>query len=474
MADVRLTFAQPIGYRFSRAFRQPLADCKTLSCSFDQYLDDCAQLRGALRQPIGQTAELRAILGQPVSLLRGCIQSLEQPVTIAADPVRSTLRQRFALLAHTPVRTALDQLFVLAADGSIEQQIDTRVMVDGYSVTRIRQISIEDDEDSVYITAELHVPLADDAIRFVPWQSRVEVVTAGISFDFICEACRRTTAMEGDPPTKTEMFVVPLISRTVLLDLPHAEQLEETPSGMAQDVVRELAAGFDLQWDVVDWYIPADTLAATGRTPLDVIRQIAAACGGVVRTTPAGELLVRPEYPVSVPDWPQAAPSLVVTDQDDIARLDAAPSPRDGYNVYYLTDSAEVGDEERVTVETEMVNQTKAAVRVWLVPWQDDCRLHHSGGSWVSIYADGVQITEHTEQVEIVAGEGRLNHPFYRAISHDWRQADLGAVTIADDGAVTTGIDGNSLVSITYSTRFHAFTIVDPRVEDVQVYPETA
>jgi hypothetical protein len=81
--------------------------------------------------------------------------------------------------------------------------------------------------------------------------------------------------------------------------------------------VAEEAVGEAIQWDLVDWIIPAGRLAVYDAAPLDVVRTIAEAAGGVVETTPGGVLRVRHWFPVAVPQWGRNTPDHILTDTAD-------------------------------------------------------------------------------------------------------------------------------------------------------------
>lgn len=110
-------------------------------------------------------------------------------------------------------------------------------------------------------------------------------------------------------------------SRTALLAAPYAPARAKVTAearSMAQLVDEELSdTGYSVSYDTVDWLVPAGAWFYDSSTPLDAISALAEASGGVVQSDPATlELRVRPRYPVSPWDWPDAAPTAVI--QDDI------------------------------------------------------------------------------------------------------------------------------------------------------------
>ncbi len=110
-------------------------------------------------------------------------------------------------------------------------------------------------------------------------------------------------------------------SRTALLAAPYAPAralVSSRERSMAQLATDELAdTGYTIDWDGVDWQVPAGAWYYEGMTPLDAISTLAEAGGAVVQSHPESKhLQVLPRYPVSPWHWPDTAPDHVV--QDDI------------------------------------------------------------------------------------------------------------------------------------------------------------
>ena len=111
---------------------------------------------------------------------------------------------------------------------------------------------------------------------------------------------------------------VALISPTARFATPRAipfDRVWDTPV-QARDAAEE-AINESIQWDLVDWLIGGGRLAVYQASPIEVVKIIAEAAGGVVETLPSGTLRVRHRFPVAVPDWDSAAVAHVLTDAAD-------------------------------------------------------------------------------------------------------------------------------------------------------------
>jgi hypothetical protein len=301
-------------------------------------------------------------------------------------------------------------------------------------------------------------------------QTTVSITIDATEYIMLADSPRRSRPELG----KTEYYV-PVVSPTVLLDTPYAEPISREFAGaMASAIAFEMATlgGANIDWQLLDWYIPAATLYANNETPLAIIRKLVEAVGGIIQTSPGGTLICRSEYPLSLPDWPGATPDFYLTDMDNFFSVDSTPVLRDGFNRFLISnqDAATAG----LTLEAIDLTATSKEIRVYQVPWDDatTTNLQTSGGEWVSIVAGGINTEDITDQVEIIAGEGRTTKPYYALLASDYLQDELGAITIAESGQVGTATKDNSLLILTYSTKYHQFTVTDARIEDVQFFPE--
>ncbi|MBF0130997.1 MAG: hypothetical protein HQL75_00210 [Magnetococcales bacterium] len=79
----------------------------------------------------------------------------------------------------------------------------------------------------------------------------------------------------------------------------------------------ESVIGEYIEWQLVDWMITGGQLAVDNASPIDIIRTIASAAGGMVESKPDGTLKVRNRFPVPVPQWDTAFVDHVLTDEYD-------------------------------------------------------------------------------------------------------------------------------------------------------------
>jgi antitoxin component HigA of HigAB toxin-antitoxin module len=469
LTNVLQTVEQPYGLRILTALIQYYGDTPAVRRLLAQYYGSATMLRRICSQPYGDYLKMVAALDQEWSLPEALRRTMEQRYSMAGERLTTLMAEQYDISEYQLLRSMLEQIYVLPPGESLVQTPVISVTADGIALDP-HHINIEVDEGSYFIRGEIH--LADEAefFRCRHMQTVLAVTINETTYTLLADSPRKSR-----PELGRQEYYVSAVSPTVRLDAPYATPISREFAGaMASTIAAEMAAtaGITLDWQLLDWYIPAATLYANGETPLAVIRKLVEAVGGIIQTTPAGVLLCRPEYPLSLPDWPTATPDFYLTDMDNFFSVDSTPVIRDGYNRFLVSnqDAATAG----LTLEAIDIDAMTKEIRVYQVPWNDASaiNLETSGGAWVSIVAEGVVEESITDLVEIVAGEGRTTKPIYALTSYAYQQAILGAVTIAEDGHVATELADNSLISMTYQTRYHKFIARDARIEDVQFFPE--
>ncbi|MGV0961804.1 MAG: SPRY domain-containing protein [Limnohabitans sp.] len=460
---------QPYSIRLLTALIQYYGDTPSMRRLLTQYYGSATLLHRSCIQPYDDYLKFVATLDQEWALPAALRLLIEQNYAISGEHLQALLAEPYSLNQYHLLRTLLDQVYVLPPSDSLVQTPVVIVTADDILIDP-HHVSIEIDEANYAIRGEIHLASEADFLRCRHLQTTISVTIDATEYVLLVDSPRRSRPELG----KTEYYV-PCVSPTMLLDSPYAEPISREFAGaMAASIAAEMSAlaGVTLDWQLLDWYIPAATLYANNETPLAVIRKLVEAVGGVIQTSPAGTLICRPEYPLSLPDWSSATPDFYLTDMDNFFSVDSTPVLRDGFNRYLISnqDATTAG----LTLEAIDLTATSKQIRVYQVPWDEAMiiNLHTSGGEWVSIVAGGVVTEDLTEQVEIVAGEGRTAKPFYGLVSYGYLQDDLGAPTISESGTVATITKDNSLLSLTYSTQYHQFIVTDARIEDVQFFPE--
>jgi hypothetical protein len=247
------------------------------------------------------------------------------------------------------------------------------------------------------------------------------------------------------------------ISPAAWLDRPRATLISktwDTPT-MAQDIALEVCGTVNLDWQIYDWLIPAGRLAVNDATPLSVLQQLATAAGAVVEADTQGGIVVRPEFPVSVPDWESATPDHVFSDLPDNISMREGVAAADHFNRFYLADMAAGSTNDRIEFEADEGNAYAGTLRVYPGTWRTNLVVTSTRDGVILVPA-GVQYREEEETIEITQGTGQTAFPIDAILSTEWLDRDLGAVSFVNYTNVVTvpGTgDRYSLLKIRYRTK---------------------
>ncbi|MFT5728753.1 MAG: hypothetical protein ACI8PB_002909 [Desulforhopalus sp.] len=459
---------QVYGLRLLNVLLQLYGNSPQHRAKLAQHYGDCGLLRRILAQDYGDAARYRAMFDQEWNLPEGLRQSFVQRYAISEAAYRSLCDQAYDISEVELLRSQLDQLYVLAAGEAIVQRTDQSVVCNSAVHSSAYNIFIEQDEAMYYMVGELQLASELEYLQYVAYESEIVITISEEKYTFIVDGYPRKPRSPGN-----NSFIVPLASPTILLSSPHSKLDDDVVlMGMASVLVAALAAPYTVEWKLVDWFIPVGLLTGVGESAISIIKKIVVAAGGLVQTSPAGTLICRPEYPVSVNNWESATPDIELTDQDDFFQIDPSPSLRAGHNIFYLSNQSLAADS--ITLDVAKLSSSKAQIDVYMQQWDETVgfNMDHSGGPWVSVIAEGVTIEEVTEQVEIIGGSGQTTKPVMEYISHVYSEDDLGDVVVDEAGNVTTAILENSLLQLSYKKRYYRFLATDINIEDVQFFPE--
>lgn len=228
---------------------------------------------------------------------------------------------------------------------------------------------------------------------------------------------------------------------------------QEWTSTTAKTIIQTLcdAAGIALNFQIPDW--PLTAYSANARYPIDIISELVQAPGAVLYTADDSTLLVLPAYKAAPSRYAESIPDAVINSNDDELQSSHRYIQRDDY------DSIDVGNESAGSenqLSVSLKSEPHGAgikVRIYVVPFKK-LTLQHSATGHLALVYRGIKTEKVTETIEIIEGKGSLSGSFYGLQSTSWRYANLGSVSILEDGTVTSSVKGQSLVEITYTTKW--------------------
>nr|CRH06011.1 Conserved protein of unknown function [Candidatus Magnetococcus massalia] len=276
------------------------------------------------------------------------------------------------------------------------------------------------------------------------------LVLEGESFNLIVD----NKSLTRDGVSRPQLSVA-LISPTARFAFPRAAPLErswDTPV-MAREAAEE-AIGESIQWELVDWLIPAGRLSLYGASPLDLIRTLAEAAGGVIDTLPNGKLRVRHRFPAAVPDWEKGSADHILTDSSD--NLSCHESHRFQSRVNRVTVRGYLPSGGYLSAEVDKrVDGLSSGRHGFHSGSAAQLLVHHGPETSIqSVSASAGELRPNADQFYTIAQDitfdgghsAQLSQPVTAIQSVIWLGADLGGLSLQPDGR--TVIAENSALSI--------------------------
>lgn len=399
-------------------------------------------VRAAPDLPWSYTTPARAVLDLPWSSVSHARAALDLP---------------WETLAYQPARAAIDLLWSHEPETAPAPVTPEEVVLRrGGERIALLDLTISGDEDSWLwsFTAEIADPA--DWARLRRGDS-LTVELAGQTFGFLVDAPALRDS--GDA------FGLSISGRSPTQALETgAAAVTVAPGQTAAQIAGPLcaAAGLVLDWDTVDWPIPGDQLGSQTQAPIAVIEQLAAAVGAVVQSSPdGGTLRVRPRH--AIPPWAYAgaSPAHTLTEYDHALDLSDDYEHRPGWDSIDILGTEAAATEPGQTEWNWEEEPDGAArlVRLYVVPWREAVSLRQTAAGHAAVVYQGARSAALVETVEIVDGAGRVGKPCHGVTANAWLYEDLGAITVTEAGEIAADVGEDSLLRITYSTRYHEWRV---------------
>ena len=357
----------------------------------------------------------------------------------------------FDLLAYVPVATQHRASFDGEASSVINISGNPHVEMGGRQIA-ISGADLAFDEGGFAWTSSIELAQVADYQAFRR-NDPFTVVLFGDRYEFIVDS----KSLSRDRPAGVSM-VISGVSPVAMLDSGPDRAAEITKTWTApvnaSDVVRELAGDIPVDWQIIDWLIPAHRLGVSNASPIGVIQQVAQAAGGVAEAKQDGSLLIRPAFPVSVPNWGKEPSDHVFTDAADNLSVREGVVAAAVFDRFYLTDAAATESSDRVEWAPEEGDAHRGRLLVYPGNWRTNLAVT-STRSGVVLGPVGIVTREEEETVEIRQGAGNTQYPIDAILETEWLDRNLGGVSAAPytNEISAAGAGGYSLLRIRYRTK---------------------
>ncbi|MEO5350048.1 MAG: hypothetical protein H7836_10410 [Magnetococcus sp. YQC-3] len=268
-------------------------------------------------------------------------------------------------------------------------------------------------------------------------------------------------------------FNVAVVGPTARFASPRAILLDRVWNApvFARDAA-ENAVGETIEWQLVNWLIPGGRLAFHEASPIDIVRTIAEAVGGVLETLPDGRLRVRHRFPMAVPAWDSAAVEHVLTDAADNLSCRESHLLRTRVNKVLVRGYLPSGGgflSAEVDTRPDGLNAGQSAfysgdTAHLLVHAGDEVVLAEPEASAGLLLPSGWQTLSHSQDL-VFAGTATatLDKPATAIDSVVWLGNDLGPLTLeVDKRTVSVQGAGVAIARVTYRSMARAWGLTSP------------
>lgn len=392
------------------------------------------------------------------------IDGLDADYALADAPRAAGLVAIYDLMLREPlVAACVANWALLSNSADIRDYGGLYVIVGGSLLLSWTELTITEGEDEVVITAELTLASAVEFSQLMRLQAAT--VFDGTTVYHLVVDELRPNVSRGTAEL-SEDYGVTLRSQAAIMAPPYSRRYDfdnDTAilaSDLAQDIVD--LDGLTVEWNAIDWTIPAHGFIREAVTAMDALRDLVDNIA-LIQSQPGGIITIDQ-----------------VTAWEDIEAADPALdlSLTHGWHTYAMEDDASerfnavtVGDgdaEDNVSLEIVDRDLRTKIARGYRVPWAAITLL--SSHSEVVVSAMGTMTEQVEQEVEFVDGRASVTRPVYSAVTATWGTMNLGAVTATEGGELRAAVAGNSLATVTYTTKFVQWMVTHPVAEPCQLY----
>jgi len=252
------------------------------------------------------------------------------------------------------------------------------------------------------------------------------------------------------------------VSPSAVLANPIATQISytNTTATRISSIVSTLSNG-TVEWNAIDWLLPAYRFSVTLTDPMSAIDQLAKACGAIVVSNKDGTAQVRPLFPTSPKNNFGGVYDHTLEEFDDILSVDETYGAGVVYNAFKIYDQqATIAD--TLAWEPDTPASSSGYIVATLSPWRTNVTLLNDMVIAPNVGRPEVVIrTNEQEQITFFNGVGSTSQPVYDILNVEWITVAQSAITF-DDNATNLTIDsnGNGIANITYRSRVIRWRVV--------------
>ena len=369
------------------------------------------------------------------------------------------------------------------------------IIIIGSELVYVQDMTVSADEGNFAYSCEAVLSNYADFPKFLA-NTPFQVSIQGEIYHFIVDS-RSMDRKEVSAPRAT----IRGMSRTSLLTGAKSKQIigitidtAMTAKGIADALIYDdtinrsgyMPPAGETSWEILDWGLPPYRFGVENQYPLDSVKLLAEAVGGVVESTPEGAVRVRYKHPVAVPKYSDATTDHFILDTTDILSIQERHSPNKKTDSIYVKTFQDIGvadvieffDVTTVGGDLGFFENGKPAlsggfVRVFPAIWRDNVELYTTN-STVELEYLGIENWRPDEwqppdfgweTIEITRSQGSAKYPVCAIQSYGYLTAPAGSLIMQDYSKTFYTSDPNvrfSMIKLKYTTRCHLWKLKAP------------
>lgn len=404
---------------------------------------------------------LAAQLSSPYTIHLDVVAQHESPYGDVVQ-VAQQHEARFALADLNPVLVAMTHYYFLEDYAPIfpTNTTVTLTLPSGLTV-RVDDGVIENSEGDIGYTFECS--LTDLSVYAqIKQDDQITVNFCGEVYTFFVD----TKSINRDGPSAVG-FRLSATNATARLGSPYAQEIDyvQGPAAQASALVDDLTE-LSFSYEIADWAIPSGRLQVSRSTPLEIIRQIAEAPGGVVDAEPDGSMRLHYPYPVAMNKLASASLDHVYSDNNDNLSVRQKTIYRDAATRLRVREGeANFADVLVWVADEEQRSHTEVTgyVYAYLSPYRKNVTIKHLGNA--TVFQRKGELSEELEElVEFREGVANTSRPVHSLQSVEWYTDSLGSVTFSlYSTTLNAGLTPNlgyGLAKVKYTTKYLSARVV--------------
>jgi hypothetical protein len=211
----------------------------------------------------------------------------------------------------------------------------------------------------------------------------------------------------------------------------------------------------------VDWLLPAGRLSYENANPMELLRKLVDAAGGIVQTTREGSLKVQYKTPCAFNKLSDSAIDFTFSDTAHIFNYDERTPSGEFYNAAIITDTDNAIDRQW-SGEYVATDDVSGVLRVYGHAWLDPefFEITTTGNPTIEIGQGVVVYIEENQTLEFKKGQASTSYPVFILRECVWKYADLGELMWElDSPQLKTAAPSYSVAELKYTRRVVDFPI---------------